>query len=86
MTKFNVWNFQKSLQRKKYYKYQKNDDEIYNLLSKYGSLDKARKYAKRIVNEYKCNKPSLSESCTTVYKFFWRSRWTIKRIRIVKCI
>lgn len=52
------------------YKYRKNDDEIYNLLCKYGSLNDARKYAKKIYNDHRFDKPSLSESCTTVYKFF----------------
>lgn len=52
------------------YKYKKNDDEIYTKLCKYGSLDNARKYAKKISDEHKLDKPSLSESCTHVYKFF----------------
>jgi hypothetical protein len=52
------------------YKYKKNDVEIYNLLCKYGSLDNARKYAKKISDEHQTDKPSLSESCTQVYKFF----------------
>ncbi len=52
------------------YKYKKNDEEIYNLLCKYGSLDNARKYAKNISDEHQNDKPSLSESCTQVYKFF----------------
>ncbi len=33
------------------YKYKKNDDNIYNLLCEYGSLDKARKNAKKIIIE-----------------------------------
>lgn len=52
------------------YKYKKNDDNIYNLLCQYGSLDQARKYAKKISNEHQGHKPSISESCTQVYKFF----------------
>lgn len=52
------------------YKYKKNDEEIFNLLCKYGSLNKARKNAKKISDEHKSDKPSLSESCTQVYKFF----------------
>lgn len=52
------------------YKYKKNDDNIYNLLCEYGSIDKARKNAKKISDEHQNDKPSLSESCTQVYKFF----------------
>lgn len=52
------------------YEYQKNDDKIYELLGKYGSLDNARKNAKKISKEHQNDKPSLSESCTQVYKFF----------------
>lgn len=52
------------------YKYKKNDDEIYNLLCKYGSLDKAKRNAKRIFSEHQNDKPSQSESCTVVYRFF----------------
>lgn len=52
------------------YKYKKNDNELYNLLCEYGSLDKARKNAKKISDEHLYNKPSLSESCTQIYKFF----------------
>lgn len=52
------------------YKYKKNDNDLYNLLCEYGSLVKARKNAKKISDEYLYDKPSLSESCTQVYKFF----------------
>ncbi len=52
------------------YKYKKNDKEIYNLLCKYGSLEKAKTNAKKIMKEFQGEKPSLSESCTNVYKFF----------------
>lgn len=52
------------------YKYKKNDEKIYNLLCEYGSLNSARKYAKKINDEHQNEKPSLSESCTQVYKFF----------------
>ena len=52
------------------YKYKKNDEEIYNLLCKFGSLDMARRNAKKIKNEHLFDKPSSSESCTVVYKFF----------------
>lgn len=51
------------------YKYRKNDEKIYDLLTKYGSLSQARKYAYRIHLKH-INTPSKSESCTTVYKFF----------------
>ena len=54
----------------KNYKYKKNDDKIYNLLCKYGSLEDARKNAKKISDGHQKDKPSLSESCTQVYKFF----------------
>ncbi len=52
------------------YKYKKNDDNIYNLLCKYGSLNEARKNAQKISAEHKNDAPSLAESCTQVYKFF----------------
>ena len=52
------------------YKYQKNDKEIYKKLCQYGSLENARKNAKKIHNLHKFDSPSKSESCTTVYKFF----------------
>lgn len=52
------------------YKYKKNDEKIYNLLCENGSLNSARKYAKKINDEHQNEKPSLSESCTQVYKFF----------------
>ncbi len=52
------------------YKYKKNDNDIYDILCKYGSLEKARKRAKKISREHQNDKPSLSESCTHVYKFF----------------
>ena len=52
------------------YKYKKNDDEIYLKLSKYGSLEQARKNALRIHLNHDKDTPSNSESCTTVYKFF----------------
>ena len=48
------------------YKYKKNDKKIYTNLCKYGSL----KNALKIHSNYKKEKPSESESCTTVYKFF----------------
>lgn len=52
------------------YKYKKNDDDIYLKLCKYGSLEQARKNAKRIHLNHSMDNPSDSESCTTVYKFF----------------
>lgn len=52
------------------YKYHKNDVDIYNKLCSYGSLENARKFAKRICCEHQSDKPSDSESCTTVYRFF----------------
>lgn len=52
------------------FKYRKNDENIYEKLLKYGSLDKARKNAFRIYLSHGKDKPSNSESCTTVYKFF----------------
>ncbi len=52
------------------YNYKKNDKDIYDLLCKYGSLENARKYAQKIYNSHKNDKPSDSESCTTVYEFF----------------
>lgn len=52
------------------YKYKKNDDEVYDRLVKYGSLDQARKNAQKIHQSHSNDTPSNSESCTTVYKFF----------------
>lgn len=52
------------------YNYKKNDKDIYDLLCKYGSLENARKYAQKIYHIHKNDKPSASESCTTVYEFF----------------
>ena len=52
------------------YNYKKNDEDIYDLLCKYGSLENARKYAEKIYNIHTNDKPSASESCTTVYEFF----------------
>ena len=52
------------------YKYKKNDEKIYSMLSKYGSLEKARKNAHSIHLNHSKDKPSESESCTTVYSFF----------------
>ena len=52
------------------YKYRKNDGEIYSKLSKFGSLEQARKNAFRIHSNHDKDAPSDSESCTTVYKFF----------------
>ena len=47
-----------------------NDENIYNLLCKYGSLDKARNNSKKINEEHKNDEPSLSESCTVVHRLF----------------
>lgn len=52
------------------YKYIKNDEKIYYKLIKYGSLELARKNAIKLNKIYINNKPSESESCTTVNKFF----------------
>ena len=52
------------------YRYRKNDEKIFHRLTKYGSLEQARKYAKNIHLNHSKDKPSDSESCTTVYRFF----------------
>lgn len=52
------------------YRYHKNDNDIYSKLCEYGSLDKAIKNASNIHSNHLKDKPSESESCTTVYKFF----------------
>ncbi len=52
------------------YEYRKNDESIFSKLCKYGSLNEAKKYAKKIHFTHINDKPSDSESCTTVYKFF----------------
>ncbi len=52
------------------YRYKKNDQEIYQKLCKYGSLENAMKYAKHIHSIHYKDTPASSESCTTVYEFF----------------
>jgi len=54
------------------YKYHKNDKDIYYKLCQYGSLELARTNAKKIHLEHlnDRHKPSNSESCTTIYRFF----------------
>ena len=52
------------------FKYRKNDENIYEKLLKYDSLDKARKNAFCFFLSHGKEKPSNSESYTTVYKFF----------------
>ena len=52
------------------YKYQKNDEKLFMILNRYGSLDKAIKNARKIHNNHGNELPSKCESCTTVYKFF----------------
>ena len=52
------------------YRYRKNDEKIFHRLTKYGSLEQARKYAKNIHLNHIKDAPSDSESCTTVYSFF----------------
>ncbi len=53
-----------------HYKYQKNDKDIYKKLGQYGSLEAAKKNALKIHQNCATKKPSKSESCTTIYKFF----------------
>ena len=52
------------------FNYRKNDENIYDKLLKYGSLEQARRNALRVHLNHDQDKPSDSESCTTVYKFF----------------
>lgn len=52
------------------YTYRKNDSKIYSKLCKHGSLDKAKANAKKIHLTHIKDKPSQSESCTSVYNFF----------------
>lgn len=52
------------------YSYKKNDKNLYAHLVKYGSLEMARKNALKIYNLHINDRPSQSESCTTVYNFF----------------
>ncbi len=52
------------------YEYHKNDKEIFDKLCSYGSLELARKNAKRRVDECKGKTPAKSLSCTTVHQFF----------------
>jgi len=54
------------------YRYQKNSEETYEELEKNGSLDEARKRAKRIHENFinSSESPAKSESCTIIYQFF----------------
>ena len=62
------------------YKYLKNDQEIFSKLTKYGSLEQAIKNAKRIHLNHIKDTPSNSESCTTVYKFFYEVEERLKEL------
>lgn len=62
------------------YKYKKNDEKIYEKLITYGSLENAIKNATKIHSNYSNEKPSKSESCTTVYKFFNEVNERIKEL------
>ena len=63
------------------YKYKKNDEKIYYKLTKYGSLETARKNAHTIHIKHFGDTPADSESCTTVYKFFDEVEEKIKEIK-----
>lgn len=52
------------------YRYKKNDSTIFSKLYTYGSLEEAIKRASKIHSIHANDKPSSSESCTTIYKFF----------------
>lgn len=52
------------------YRYKKNEKDIYPKLISCGSLEQARKNAKKIHAMHLLDSPSNSESCTTVYNFF----------------
>lgn len=65
------------------YKYRKNDKNIYSKLSKYGSLEQARKNAVRIHSNHSKDMSSNSESCTTVYKFFDEVDERLKEFRMI---
>lgn len=62
------------------YKYKKNDIKIYDKLCKYGSLNNAIKYASKIHSNYYDERPSMSESCTTVYVFFNEVKERLKEL------
>lgn len=51
-----------------YKKYQKNMTETFSILQKYGSVNNAITYAKRIINESSGKKPSEIAPGTTVYE------------------
>ena len=65
-TKINEYFKKKGLK----YTYYKNDSKIYSKLREHGSLNKAKTSAKKIHLTHIKDKPSQSESCTSVYKFF----------------
>ncbi len=65
-TKINEYFKKKGLK----YTYHKNDSKIYSKLCEHGSLNKAKTNAKKIHLTHIKDKPSQSESCTSVYKFF----------------
>ena len=65
-TKINEYFKKKGLK----YNYHKNDSKIYSKLCTHGSLNKAKTNAKKIHLTHINDKPSQSESCTSVYKFF----------------
>lgn len=62
-------------------RYKKNDEKIYLKLTKYGSLKQARINAYKIHLNHNKDRPSKSESCTTVYKFFEKIDERLKELQ-----
>ena len=58
------------MNKKEKVKNKKSEKKIYDLLCEYGSLADARKNAQKISDEHQKDKPSDSESCTKIYRFF----------------
>lgn len=61
-------NNSKLYKSKKPYKYEKNDPLNYEIMNKYGSQDRAIKYAKAGSEEYKDERFATHNPCTMVYK------------------
>ena len=52
----------------KKYRYTKKDPDNYEIMTKYGSMDDALRFAERKHKEYKDNRYANQNPCTTVYK------------------
>ncbi|MBP5623118.1 MAG: RloB domain-containing protein, partial [Thermoguttaceae bacterium] len=71
-----VGNFADEFKRKTGLEYKKNEPDIFNILERYGSFEKARKLARRKEREAEraYSKPSDRSPSTTVYKLVEKIR------------